>query len=212
MKKYLTLCFLFLFSGGCANGDYTHYLNIYGIQPPTPKQFTHCFNYGCQTRHIVSMPDKTRTRIKRLFISPSKTPEIERTRISQAIGIFETDIGALTGTKNDKHGTFRIYQDDKETPKNFQQDCIDESTNTTIYLGLLEKMALLQFHTPSFPKTRQPLFSGTNWWHQTATIKEIQTNDLYAVDSWFYDNGAPAVIIPLSDWKKGWRPNKPTSD
>ena len=121
---------------------------------------------------------------------------------------LKQNIGALTGTKNDKRGTFRLYQDNAPSTKLFQQDCIDESTNTTIYLALLESMELLKFHKPSFPTSRQPLFNGNGWWHQTATIIDTTTDEKFAVDSWFFDNGAPAAIVPLKEWKAGWRPPK----
>lgn len=85
---------------------------------------------------------------------------MERDKISKAIQIFETDIGNITGTKNDKRGTFRLYQDDAPSTKNFQQDCIDESTNTTIYLGLLEQLGYLELHKPVFAANRQPFKSG----------------------------------------------------
>ncbi len=29
----------------------------------------------------------------------------------------------------------------------------------------------------------------------------------FAVDSWFYDNGLPAAILPLADWNAGHSPN-----
>jgi hypothetical protein len=29
----------------------------------------------------------------------------------------------------------------------------------------------------------------------------------FAVDSWFVDNGQPAVILPLDEWKKGAGPD-----
>ena len=29
----------------------------------------------------------------------------------------------------------------------------------------------------------------------------------YVVDSWFVDNGEPAVVLPLAEWLKGGGPN-----
>lgn len=208
MKRLLTACFCLLLLASCQGSNPQYYLNLYDIKPPSTKNFTHCFNYGCQTHRNVELPAKTERKLHKLFKPPAKTAKIERTRISKAIQIFETDIGALTGTKNDKHGTFKLYQDNAKTTQSFQQDCIDESTNTTIYLTLLNNMKLLKFHTPTFPASRQPFTGGSAWWHQTATMKEINTGERYAVDSWFFDNGAPAAIVPLKTWKKGWRPPK----
>ena len=208
MKKCITACFCLLLLTSCQTGRYENYLNLYDIKPPTQSNLTHCFNYGCQTRRNLALPQKTSVKLHKLFKHPSKTAKTERKRISKAIQIFETDIGAITGTKNDKHGTFRLYQDDTETTSSFQQDCIDESTNTTIYMALLEKMGFLKFYKPVFPTTRQPFLNGSKWWHQTAVIEEIENGKKYAVDSWFFDNGAPAAIVPLKEWKNGWHPPK----
>jgi len=44
--------------------------------------------------------------------------------------------------------------------------------------------------------------------HYTAVIET--TDDAakrFVVDSWFVDNGQPAVILPLEDWQKGAGPD-----
>ncbi len=214
MKKSLILfsaLSLSLALSACSGGTYKDYLRIREIPPPTIEKFSHCYNYGCQTKVKVSLPKSTQTKLKKHFTPRPKTAEKERQKIATAIEIFEKDIGALTGTKNDKYGTFRLYQDDAKTTQHFQQDCIDESTNTTTYLGLLNEMGYLKFHQPAFPTSRQPFFGGGAWWHQSATIKDIASGDRYAVDSWFRDNGHPAFIVPLKEWKNGWRPAEQTA-
>ena len=206
MKHPLSLCFI-LFLSACNSGNPQYYLNLYDIKSPTAQNFTHCLNYGCQTRNLVSLPKTTHKKLTTLFKN-TKSAEDERTKVTQAIQIFEKDIGALTGTHNDKHGTFRIYQDDSIESQRFQQDCIDESTNTTIYLMLLQDLNLLTYNTPFFPASRSPIGSGSRWWHQTAVIQDIETKQRYAVDSWFFDNGEKAVIKDIESWKAGWNPPK----
>ena len=208
MKKLTLLSVLLLSACNNASGNYKDYLRLYGLPAPTTSDFIHCYDYGCKTQVRVALSKATQQRLKNNFSPSAKNAEKERTQISTAIKIFEKDIGAVTGTENDKHGTFRLYQDDNQKYDRFQQDCTDESTNTTIYLGLLEQMGFLQFHKPVFPATRQPIFSGNTWWHQTAVIEDIQTKEKYAVDSWFRDNGYPAFIVPLEEWKEGWHPPK----
>lgn len=210
MRK-IALILPILFLSACATGHYQDYLNIRKIAPPTPAQFTHCYNYGCHKKQLVSLSQETQNRLINHFRLKSQTAEKERKLIASAIQIFEEDIGKAVGTKNDKRGTFRLYQDPSPEAKSFQQDCIDESTNTTIYLALLEQMNLIQFHTPVFAASRQPFFGGAPWWHQTAVMKEINTGKRFAVDSWFRDNGHPAYIIPLKEWKAGWLPPKPSA-
>lgn len=193
---------------GCGVGDYKNYLRMHNIPAPKTDSFTHCYDYGCKTQAIVTLPTKTEKKLRKQFKHSAKTASDERKKIAKAIAILEKDIGHIVGTKNDKFGTFRMYQDDAETTTKFQQDCIDESTNTTIYLGLLEEMAVLKFHRPVFPATRQPFSGGGLWWHQSATMQEIDTGERFAVDSWFRDNGYPPFIVTLEEWKQGWRPPK----
>ena len=192
----------------CSNGHYQDYLNLYNIPQPSPDSFTHCYDYGCKTKVQVTLPQHTKSKLQKLFQRSSLTPSEEREKISAAIGIFEQDIGNLTGTKNDKYGTFRLYQDDAETTKTFQQDCIDETTNTTIYVALLEQLNLIRYHRITFPETRSPLAGGGLWWHRSAVLEEVESGPKFAIDSWFKDNGHPAVIIPLSEWENGWSPSK----
>ena len=202
MKRLTIISLLFL--TGCASGHYHDYLRIRDIAPPTPSAFTHCYNYGCQKRETISLPTETLNCLKKNFTPTPKNAEEERQKIATSIKIFEEDIGTLVGTKNDKRGTFRLYQDNSAESRKFQQDCIDESTNTTIYIGLLEELNLIHYHRAVFPANRQPFLSGAPWWHQTAVMEDNKTGEKYAVDSWFRDNGHSAFIVPLSEWKAGW--------
>lgn len=199
--KYFVLFPVFLLISCGAAGNYKDYLRMHNIPPPTPENFIHCHSYGCQTPVQVALPNTTKDKVKKLFTPAVKNAQAEREKIAQAIKIFETDIGALTGTDNDKRGTFRLYEEEIE---GLQQDCIDESTNTTIYLGLMDEIGFLKFHKPIFPANRQPFLGGAPWWHQTAVIQDIETHEKFAVDSWFRDNGHAAFIVPLQEWKEGW--------
>ncbi len=199
--KFLLLSVLF-FITACGAGKSNDYLRMYNIAPPNPNNITHCHSYGCQTRVKITLPAATEKKLKTIFKKPAKNSEEERQKITKAIQILETDIGALTGTHTDKRGTFRLYEEEKI--EGLQQDCIDESTNTTIYLSLLNQMKLLQFHYPIFPANRQPFLGGAPWWHQTAVIQDSETSEKFAVDSWFRDNGHAPFIVPLQEWKDGW--------
>jgi hypothetical protein len=44
------------------------------------------------------------------------------------------------------------------------------------------------------------------WPHNTAVLIENGTGASYAVDSWFFANGVEPAIVPLDEWKAGWRP------
>ena len=203
-------CCLFACAPSAPLDDYSHYLRNKNIAKPHLKRLPHCYHYGCASITTASISEQEWQKIVQLFKPASITAEEERKKIALTIQKFEHFIGAATGTKEDKKGTFKHFLDTQTDPLKYQQDCIDESTNTTLYMALLQNHGLLRFHRVTQPQSRQPLISGRGWWHQTATIQEIDSKKRYAVDSWFEDNGHPAHIIPLDLWKKGWEPKTPS--
>jgi hypothetical protein len=168
------------------------------ISKPTPDVFSVCFNHSCQTVETHSI---TRQEWQR-FVTPLETPnesaEKERDAVARAIAIMEQIVGPKTGTGQDLGENLRGLL------KTGQMDCIDESTNTTTYLYMLEQAGYLKWHTLADRSTRFGIFAGMP--HTTAVIEDNTTHTRYAVDSWFFDNGKPPAIIKLSAWKKGWDP------
>jgi len=210
MKRLAQYILPIIFISGCTTaGDPIHYLRHQDIPPPTTESFTHCYDYGCKNTVTVVLSDEIKMSMERLLKEKPLSAAEEREKIAQAIAGFEKTIGAVTGTEADKYGTFRILQesDNKKYDPRFQQDCVDESTNTTIYLLLLDQMGLLHYHAPAFPASRSPSMHSF-WWHKTAVMTEIETGEKFAVDSWFHDNGNNAEIIALEEWEKGWKPAK----
>jgi hypothetical protein len=67
----------------------------------------------------------------------------------------------------------------------------------------------MRFHTVEDRATRGYFIFG--YPHTTAVIKEKESGKQYAVDSWFFDNGKPPVIVPLETWKDGWKPKDSTA-
>lgn len=177
---------------------YLYYNNIRSVEP---NLFDICHAYGCQRVQRVEASDKLWKQIDKVFKGKTKSAAQERERIADSIGVFEQYVGALTGTDVDKHGTFIKHGE-------FQQDCVDESTNTTVYLTLLQKRGYLKFHEITDVEARSPFKTG-RWWHQTATVRDLETGQRYAVDSWFENNGYPAYIVPYEIWEEGWKPAEP---
>ena len=89
-----------------------------------------------------------------------------------------------------------------------QLDCVDESTNTTIFLMILKQKGLLPFHEIEQPQVRWPIISGRGWMHKTAVITEKETGEQFAVDSWFEDSGVNPWIVSLEAWRNGWHPDQ----
>lgn len=199
--KRLFLLSVFVLSG-CVSQDfktYERYLASKRIPPATVEQFPHCYGYGCPSHFLVQLNKKDYARIQKIFKPASKNAEQERRRLETAIGEFEKIVGPLTGTDRDVGDTF------KKTGEG-QLDCVDESTNTTIYLDLLRQKGLLKFHDIEQPQIRLPFVGGGFWVHQTAVIRDKETGERYAIDSWFDDNGYPAYVVPFNAWKHGWKP------
>jgi hypothetical protein len=167
-------------------------------QQPTPQGFDVCHSGGCADISHVSLTDEEWQQVAAEFNPAPDNAEEERSRIANAIGLLERIIGDKIGTHHDFAGTFGAFS----TPG--QMDCNDEASNSNTYIKLMLKAGLIRFHDLRDTKIRNFFFNG--WPHTTAAIAETGTGALYAVDSWFYDNGVPAVIIPLELWKTGWKP------
>lgn len=116
----------------------------------------------------------------------------ERRAVGGAIGRMERIAGEQTITWMDK-----ACNGNGGPTEQGQMDCIDESTNTDVYLRLFEQRGLLRFHRVLRPVWRAPHVIDT---HRTAVIEDIADGRRYAVDSWYLDNGFPAYIQPLEDW------------
>ncbi len=202
MKRIIPLLALLL-TAGCADRLYDSldfYMKEKRLEKPTIERFPHCEGYGCPTVKNVELGTADWKRIEKTFGGKAKNAAQEREKIARTIGEFERVVGPITGTDVDKRGTFIAMGEG-------QMDCVDESTNTTIYLMLLDQKGLIHFHGIEQPHVRWPLISGRGWMHQTAIVKDLDTGEKFAVDSWFEDNGADAWIVPLTDWSNGWHPD-----
>ncbi|WP_245652745.1 hypothetical protein [Methylophilus rhizosphaerae] len=186
-----------LLVGMPARADLQDINRIYHTEPSLAA-FEICQGGGCAHSDMLQLSQPEWENVLRIFTSQSETAEQERARIAAAIGMLEDIVGTKTGTAADRAGTFgnSEYQ--------HQQDCNDEAINSTTYMRLMQQAGLIRFHTILDTRTRKFFFSG--WPHTTAVIRENDSNAEYAVDSWFYDNGHPATIVPMAQWKDGYIP------
>ena len=170
------------------------------VTDPVPGNFSVCHGGTCNFVSPVSLDAEQWGQIAALFASPARDPGEERGRIAEAVARFEVIVGVLTDTADDRaenrHGL----------DWRGQMDCIDESTNTTTYLRLLARGGFLRWHRVEARVTRGFFIFG--WPHTTAVVSELNGGVKWAVDSWFFENGKPPVIVPLDLWKSGWRPEK----
>ncbi len=157
-------------------------------------RFPVCYDYGCATRQQVEIYESEFAAV-RAMLAGSRDAADERTRIAEALGMMERIVGARTPTRFDLPGNGRDAQS-----RGGQMDCVDESTNASIYLRVFQYHGLMQWHRVLGRTNRAPLIFNI---HYAAQIEETATSRRFAVDSWFRGNGEPAVVQPIEDWLRG---------
>lgn len=195
-----TLLLLTLFSGTLVAKEYP----TSGIPElpgdPSLDAFPICYKHTCAAVDTVSLNPGEWSEIIDIFKSGAESPEAERSLIKKAVARLEVIIGKKVNTLNDKGKNM----DGMFVNDGYQMDCIDESSNTTTYLTLMQKDNLLKWHKVQSTKTRGFFIFGLP--HTTAVIKENHSKKRWAVDSWFHDNGVEPEILPVSIWSDGWDP------
>lgn len=174
-----------------------HYLD-FKLSPPKGNLVTVCHAYGCSMQTKVRFGPAQIEKIKRVMkkIPRKDTPYEERRAVAYAVSWMERYVGKITGTSGDRAG---MEFDGSGDPT--QQDCVDEATNTTSYLLVLQHNKLLKHHTVGTPFSKGNILMGVKYWpHWTAVLKENETNVKYAVDSWIYANGENPAVVKATDW------------
>ena len=168
-----------------------------------------CFNYGCLTQAEVVFNDE-QLRELALLLGDAQDAAQERKAISVAVGRLHGWAGQQSPISADRGGN---YADDAVYGK---MDCIDHSTTTTRLLRMMESQGMLRYHRVLEPVLRHRVLIFD---HFAAQIEEVQQpvtagegglGELpgrYVVDSWFFDNGQPAAVMPLANWQAGESPN-----
>ena len=164
--------------------------------------FRFCGGAGCGYPKTIGFTPDEWAQIVAPLESPVSTASEERAGLAAVVGRFETVAGTKTGAAADLGGT--LFNGSGAG----QLDCFSEASNTSNLLGLLERRGVLRFHNVEEPAMRGFLF-GTPAFaaHSTAVVREKENGELYAVDSWFFDNGHQAAVVELGRWKWGWSPD-----
>ena len=160
-------------------------------------QVTICYNYGCYTKAQVAYSDRQLDTLHQLLAAAGDAGA-EREAISVAIGRMYGIAGEQTPVWRDKGGNYA------DGGVNGQMDCIDHSTNTDTFLRLLQAHGWFRFHEVLEPLRRTRFIFAV---HRAARIGERGTQQAYAVDSWYFDNGHPAAVLSVEDWLAGKRPD-----
>ena len=161
-----------------------------------------CFNYGCISQADVVYGDE-QLRVLGLMLEADNA-EQEREAVSLAVGRLLGWAGAQSPISADRGGNFA------DAGVRGKMDCIDHSTTTTRLLRLMGKRGLLRYHRVLEPALRRRFLFFD---HYSAQIEETEPaeaggkRERYVVDSWFFDNGQPAAVMPLARWLAGEDPN-----
>jgi hypothetical protein len=195
-RPFILVCLLAAPLDGKAMEDMFDFREI--IASPTPQHYSVCLDHSCATIVTDALSDSEWREVTAPLRRPPRGAADERADIGRSMALFETVVGRHTGTSGDRGRNAAGFGQPG------QLDCIDESTNTTTYLKLLEREGLLRYHRVAERATRFGLFVGMP--HSTAVIEELDSRNRYVVDSWFYDNGQPPHIVRLEDWYSGQDP------
>lgn len=159
-----------------------------------------CYNYGCLNTATVTY-SRQQLRQVRDLLDDAVNAVHERELIGVVVGRLLGWAGKQSPIHADRGGN---YADEGVYGR---MDCIDHATTTTRLLQMLEQRGWLRWHRVLAPEVRTRLVIFDHW---SAVIEEAPkapfrdehplSRARYAVDSWFYDNGQPAVVMPLDEW------------
>lgn len=175
-------------------------LFFHGVTAVAQERVDVCFNYGCLNSATVRFGKRQLAEIRNMLDDATSAAH-ERELLAVAIGRLlgwagkQSPIGADRGGNLADDGVYG------------RMDCIDHSMTTTRLLGMLARRGWLRWHRVLEPEVRTRLLFFDHW---AAVIEENPNAPFrderphsrlrYAVDSWFNDNGLPAVVMPLDRW------------
>lgn len=163
-----------------------------------------CYNYGCHTQEAVSY-GPMQLEPARVALLTALDPEAERETLAVEVGRLYRWAGRSTPIHADRAGDLA----DEEVEG--RMDCIDHATSTTELLRMIERRGWLRFHRVLDPVRRTRLI----FQHFSAVVEELGEDapearpPRYVIDSWFVEQGEPAVVLPLEEWLDGGGPYVP---
>lgn len=180
------------------NGPTLGHFDDFLVSKPTGTTVHVCSAYGCKQQTRFRFTDADMAELRSIMKKNAKDQSAaeERRAVAYAIGWIERRVGAAIGTDKDREGMDFAASGDPT-----QQDCVDEATNTTSYLVMMESNGLLKHHSVGTPFAKDQLWRGVSGWtHWTAVLAEKAGGKKYAVDSWIYANGENPAIVETDKW------------
>ncbi len=168
-----------------------HYSKYNKAEYPKGRTVTVCSGHGCTYAESFTFDYKFLGELKSHFNSVKNASE-ERNVLKKVIALIEQNVGTATGTDKDR-ASLGVFGAGNRT----QLDCVDEATNTTSYLLVLNRLGVIKYHDIKAPNWKGGLFK---WTHYAAVIEDKSTKVLWAIDSGVGDNGKPPLIVEYSKW------------
>jgi len=168
-----------------------HYAD-YNAKPPLGNTVSVCHAHGCQQQEPFTFTGDDISDLSVLmdYARNSDTAKEERRAIAYAIAWMERRVGPSTGTASDRASLGFMNASG-------QLDCVDEATNATSYLLVLQNKGLLRHHTVIRPFSKASFFK---WPHFAAMIKTRSSSQVFAIDSGVGPNGTNPAVTPASQW------------
>jgi hypothetical protein len=167
-----------------------------GFVAPDGIRIVACHGYGCARRMPVSLDVALLGRMGAILKGGRGSPEAERRALRAAVAAYTAYLAASFGGK----------PDEPRSPPGMsgmqgQMDCVDEATNVTSLLLVLQDQGLLAHHRVERPQSRG-LFIDGRYPHVTAIVAERRNGREWAVDPWSRAPGQAADILPLERWQQ----------
>lgn len=194
LRLVLAFCLTALAFSAPAAAQQAWYKRDHG-RPPEGQRVFVCHAYTCRMVTGVTFSDAEVDQIAGVLKAGAPDAETERAAISVAVQQFELIVGARIGTSGDLPG-MQFGQGSAD-----QMDCIDEATNTTSLLLVLQEKGYLRHHRVEEPAGRGFFFDG-RYPHATAVLTDLGARKKWAINSWPRANAGAPVIQPLSEWKR----------
>ncbi len=196
--KYIMCLWGCLFLAACANGQGIS-LAPYGIERETPQNFKVCHGFGCSARTPVGLTKREWSKVTAPLRKRSKTAAAERKKIAKSVALMERVVQKKAGFNKDL-GQATTFEKDQH-----QMDCLDETINTSRTLAFLDVGGSLRLNSVYEPIHRGYFIDGM-WPHNSGAVRDNETSEIFAIDSYYSDNGGTVSVVPLSVWLDEWRP------
>jgi len=153
-----------------------------------------CHAYGCksQTEFTFSQADIAQLNTLMSQVKREDTAPEERRAMAYAVAWMERRVAPAVGTASDRPSMDMLGSGDES-----QQDCVDEATNTTSYLMVLDRNGLIHHHAIERPYAKDDL---SHWTHWAAVIRERDSGARFAMDSSSGPNGENPTVKAANEF------------